>query len=66
MVCEYQLNSSSAGVCFSRLTCCLGTRGRGKNASSYAQDHISSLTAFAAAFEVLMKYCTGTQMMGVR
>lgn len=64
---EHQPNSSSAGVCFSRLSCCLVTSRRGgKNASSYVQDNASSLTDSAAAFEALMKYCTGTQMVGGR
>lgn len=37
---------------------------RGKNASSYVQDDASSLTASVVAFEVLKKYCTGTQIVG--
>lgn len=38
----------SAGVCSSRLSCCLVTSKREKNASSYVQDNASSLTASAA------------------
>lgn len=53
VVCEYQPNSSSAEVCFSRLSFWLVTSRKEKNASSYIQDNASSLTASAAAFEVL-------------